>query len=76
LSIVLLGVHEEVAMQLELMWKILQVSIAQLEMLCICSVDLGAHAEVICNIDQGTLVWRTQEARLKLAHARELEHRG
>ena len=71
-----LGVHKEMAILLALMHQMLQVSMMQLEVSCISSMDLGAQAEVICNIGWGTSVVRACGARLKSAHAREPEHRG
>src|SRR5882724_10989645 len=40
LSVVLLGIRQEMTMQLEIMWQMLQVSMAQLEVLGVGGVDL------------------------------------
>ena len=63
-------------MQSDIMWQMLQVSMAQLDILWVGSNDLLSQAEVLCWIGSGLSVVRTQEARSRSTRLRELESRG
>jgi len=62
--------------QSDIMWQMLQVSMAQLDILWVGSNDLLSQAEVLCWIGSGLSVVRTQEARSRSTRLRELESRG
>ena len=63
-------------MQLEIMWQILQVSMAQLDIPWVSSNDLVSQAKALCQIRSVLLVVRTQEARSRSTGLQELELRG
>jgi len=48
LSVVLLGIQQEMAKQSEIMWQMLQVSMAQLEVMRVGRIDLVSHREAMC----------------------------
>jgi len=75
-SVTLLGICQEMSMQLEIMWQMLQVSMVQLEILWVSSNDLASQAEALCWIGSGLLVVRTQEARSRLTRLWEMKSRG
>jgi len=56
LSVVLLRIWQEMSMQSEIMWQMVQVSMAQLESLQVISNDLALQAEALCWIGSGLLV--------------------
>jgi len=62
--------------QSEIMRQMLQVSMAQLDILWVSSNDLALQAEALCWIRIGLLVVRSQEARLRLTRLWELELQG
>ena len=76
LSVMLLGIEQEMAMQLEIMWQMLQVSMGQLEVLWVRGVEFGSQVEAVCQVGSGQLVVRTQEARLRSVRVQEMELRG
>ena len=63
-------------MQSEIMRQMLQVSMAQLDILWVSSNDLASQAEALCQIGSGLLVVRTQEAQLRSTRLWELELQG
>jgi len=76
LSVALLGIWQEMSMQSEIMWQMLQVSMAQLDVLRVSGNDLASQAEALCQIRSGLSVVRTQEARSRSARLWEMESRG
>ena len=63
-------------MQSEVIWQMLQVSMAQLDILQVSGNDLASQAEALCQIGSGLLVVKTQEARSRSTRLWELELRG
>jgi len=76
LSVVLLGIRQEMSVQLEIMRQMLQVSMAQLDILWVRGNDLLSQAEVLCQIRSGLSVVRTQEAQSRSTRLQELESWG
>ena len=76
LSVVILGIRQEMSMQSEIMWQMLQVSMVQLDILRVSSNDLLSQAEALCQIGNGLSVVRTQEARSRSTRLWELESWG
>jgi len=73
LSVALLGIRQEMSVQLEIMQQMLQVSMAQLDILQVSGNNLSSQAEVLYLIRSGLSVVRTQEAGSRLTRLRELE---
>ena len=59
LSAMLLSIRQEMSMQLEIMWQMLQVSMVQLDVLWFWGVDLVSQEEAMCQIGSGLSVVRT-----------------
>ena len=59
LSVALLGIWKEMSVQLEIMRQMLQVSMAQLDVLQVGGNNLASQAEALCWIGSGLLVVRT-----------------
>jgi len=76
LSVTLLEIWQEMSVQSEIMWKLLQVSMAQLDILWVSSNNLASQAEALCQIGSGLSVVRTQEARSRSTRLQELESWG
>ena len=76
LSVTLLRIWQEMSVQSEIMWQMLQVSMAQLDILRVGSNDLESQAKVLCWIGSGLSVVRTQEAQSRSTRLRELESQG
>jgi len=76
LSVTLLGIQQGMSMQLEIMWKMLQVSMVQLDVLQVRGVDLASQAEAVCQVRSGLSAVRTQEARSRSARLWEMESRN
>ena len=76
LLVTLLGICQDMSAQSEIMWQMLQVSMAQLDVLRVSGNDLTSQAEALCQIRSGLSVVRTQEARLRSARLQEMELRG
>ena len=76
LLVALLRIWQEMSMQLEIMWQMLQVSMAQLDILQVGGNDLSSQDEALCQIGSGLLVVRTQEAQSRSTRLRELESWG
>ena len=53
LSVVLLGIQQEMAEQSKIMWQMLQVFMAQLEVMRVSGIDLASQAEAVCHIRSG-----------------------
>jgi len=76
LSVTLLGIWQEMSVQLEIMRQMLQASMVQLDILWVGSNDLASQAEVLCRIGSGLSVVRTWEARLRSTRLHKLESQG
>jgi len=76
LMVALLSIQQEMTVQLEIMWQMLQLSMVQLKFLRVGGVDLASQVEAICWVGSGQSVVRTREARLRLARVQEMELRG
>ena len=76
LSVALLGIWQEMSMQLEIMQQMLQVSMAQLDILWVSGNDLVLQAETLCQIRIGLSVVRTKEAQSRSTRLQELELQG
>ena len=76
LLVALLGIWQEMSMQLDIMWQMLQVSMVQLDILWVGSNDLSSQAKALCQIGSGLSVVRTWEAQSRLTRLQELESRG
>ena len=76
LSVVLLRTWQEMSVQSEIMWQLLQVSMVQLDILRVRGNDLSLQAKTLCQIGSGLSVVRTQEAWSRSTRLQELESRG
>ena len=76
LSVALLGIQQEMSVQSDIMRQMLQVSMAQLDILWVGSNDLSSQAEALCQIGSGLSVVRTQEAWSRSTRLQELESWG
>jgi len=59
LLVALLGIWQEIAKQSEIMWQMLQVAMAQLEVMRVGGIDLASQAEAVYQIRSGVSVVRT-----------------
>src|SRR5882724_614545 len=73
LSVTLLRIWQEMSVQSEIMWQMLQVSMAQLDILQVSGNDLASQAKALCQIGSGLSVVRTQEAQSRSTRLWELE---
>jgi len=76
LSVTLLRIWQEMSVQLDITRQMLQVSMAQLDILWVSSSDLSSQAEALCRIRSGLSVVRTREARSRSTRLWELESWG
>ena len=76
LSVALLRIWQEMSVQSDIMQQMLQVSMAQLDILRVSSNDLSSQAEALCRIGSGLSVVRTQEAQSRSTRLQELELQG
>jgi len=55
----LLRIRKEMAKQLKIMWQMLKVAMAQLEVMRVRGIDLASQVEAMCQVRSGVLVVRT-----------------
>ena len=57
LLVALLGIWQEIAKQSEIMWQMLQVAMAQLEVMSVMGIDLVSQAEAVCQCNVSPQLW-------------------